>query len=250
MRRPRVPVRAARPGLSVELSPADTRHLVQVLRRGPGDEVELLAGGRLYRGVIEEVRGSGAPRALLRVGEEVEETAPRIVPWTVAAALVKSADMDSAVRLASELGLLALVPLLAERSPVGERSGRPERWRRIARESAKQCGRREVLRVEPTVGLRELLATSRGERRFILDPGAPASRAEELRGLASGAALFLVGPEGGFSEAEQSIAREAGATPLGLPTPILRTPTAVVLVAALGLLGGGREAAEGGKISG
>ena len=49
-------------------------------------------------------------------------------------------------------------------------------------------------------------------------------------------AVFAVGPEGGFTEAEVQAAISAGWRTCGFPTPVLRTPTAVALIAALGLL--------------
>jgi 16S rRNA (uracil1498-N3)-methyltransferase len=79
-----------------------------------------------------------------------------------------------------------------------------------------------------------------GGRCWLAQPGAELPPLSDLAGEgALGPALFLVGPEGGFSPAEVERALGAGACSIGFPTPVLRTPTAVVLIAALGVVLGG-----------
>ena len=222
---------------------------MKVLRRQPGDEVLVTVPGEgVFRALVEEV-AEGGDRVVLRVGERLQEFQPTVVPWTVAVALVKGSGMDAAVRLASELGLESLVPLLSDRSQIrGAESGRPERWSRIALEAAKQCGRHEPLRVEAPWRLGDLLEASRGEAQWIARPGFALPPAAALvKGGAVRPALFLVGPEGGFSDDELRAAESAGARPIGFPTPVLRTTTAVVLIAALGVLLGGSGSLEEGQ---
>lgn len=221
-----------------ELAPGEARHVATVLRRRVGDAVVVLGtGGRTFSGSIESVGGGpDGPRVVVNVGAELESAPLRGFPWTVAAGLVKGSDFDLAVRLASELGLEGLVPVITERSQVhAARSGRPERWLRIALEAAKQCRRSEVLCVESPLILDACLTQWGGRGpAWLLRPGADLAPREEL--AARSPALFLVGPEGGFSAVEEAVAIGRGARPLGLPTPVLRTSTAVLLVAALGVL--------------
>lgn len=234
MRRPRIVLPAAAPGRLVDLPPEEARHLGRVLRRGPGDEVVVLAAeGRAWRAVLEESDGGRLRARVL----EVAEAAVEVFPWRVAVGLVKGTGLDPAVRLASELGLEALVPLVCARSQVrAEGSGRPERWARIAREAAKQCGRARPLEVAVPRALPEALAGEEAGTVWLVEPGGPRPDPERLAGPEGPRpALFLVGPEGGFSDEERTLARERGARPLGLPVPVLRTPNAVCLLAALGV---------------
>jgi 16S rRNA (uracil1498-N3)-methyltransferase len=243
VRVPRIPLAGATAGALVDLPAAEARHLVRVLRLKTGDEVIVVAAdGRAYRATLETLAAPGsAVGARVRVGEAAAVPAPTIVPWTVAVALVKSGDMDLAVRLASEVGLARLIPLASERAEVkAERSGRPRRWARLAHESAKQCGRLRPLEIAEPSNLARVLEAARGDRGekslWIAVPGAPAAW-EGLRGPGGPAtALFLVGPEGGFSPAEVERARAAGARAIGFPTPVLRTPTALMFIACLGAL--------------
>ncbi|MBN1443781.1 MAG: 16S rRNA (uracil(1498)-N(3))-methyltransferase, partial [Planctomycetes bacterium] len=92
------------------------------------------------------------------------------------------------------------------------------------------------LRVEPAAALGEVLAGAGARRIWICLPGEESPPVQDLAG--SGVprpSLFLIGPEGGFTPQEARAAAEAGARPLGFPTPILRTPTAALLVASLGV---------------
>lgn len=242
---PRVHVPGASVGHTVALPEEEAHHVATVLRRGIGDRVEVVgAGGKVLDATIHEVREvEGAPPEVrLRVGDAVPGATADGVPWTVAVAPVKEKSFDIAVRLASELGLERLIPLRAERGQVQlvPSSKRAGRWLRIAAEAAKQSGRARPVEVGEAAGLEEVVERARqaDETVWIATPGGPAPTLDALLGATGqpGPSLFLIGPEGGFSPAEVATATAAGARPLGFPTPVLRTPTAIALVAALGAL--------------
>ncbi len=254
MRIPRVVVPAAASGRLLELTPDEAHHLVRVLRRRRGDEVVAVGeAGEAFGACVEKVDEAGdGVRVFLQIGEPLED-APPILPWTAAVALVKGADMDAAVRLASELGLERLVPLRCERSEIRGASGKPARWARIASQAAKQCRRAQPLQVGATAGIREVLEGADVDRRWIAQPGAAPAAMEDFRGPSDILpALFLVGPEGGFSADEVREALDAGARPLGFRTPVLRTATAVLLIAAMGAFLGyeTKNRVDGGKGAG
>jgi 16S rRNA (uracil1498-N3)-methyltransferase len=235
MRIPRIHVPGALSGERVELSREEALHLVRVLRRRAGDRVELVAGHSIFAGVIETIESGGSPRVVVAVGDA--RAAPSTLPWTVGVGLVKSADMEIVVRQASELGLGALVPIETERSQIDAgRSGRPDRWRRIAAEAAKQCGRANPLEIGAVASIETLLAghVERGPCYIARPGGETASLRRLLGGGRDQPTLILVGPEGGFTENELARAASSGAASLDLGGTVLRTSTAVVLIAALG----------------
>lgn len=245
MRVPRVHVPGARSGRTVSLPEDEAHHLRVVLRRAAGDPVEVVgAGGEVLHATIDEIRTvDGAPAEVrLRVGDPVASAIVGLIPWTVAVAPVKEKGFDIAVRLASELGLERLIPLRTERGQVrlDPSSKRAERWSRIAAEAAKQCGRARPIGIDEAADLEALVMRAReaGETVWIAAPGGPDPTPGDFLGAdgAPAPSLFLVGPEGGFSPAELELAVAAGARQLGFPTPILRTPTAIALIAALGAL--------------
>ena len=228
------------PGESITVDDAEARHLVQVLRRGGGDPVQVSGPGGLFAAVVERVLEGAAPRIELLIGARLP-TAPA-VPWMIAVAQVKGHGFELAVRQVSELGLAALTPLVCERSVVrGVTPAKLERWRRIAREAAKQSGRTPPLEVGAEASFSEILRVAPSATRYIATPGGhwpgleALGRATAVAGAdSSPAVIFLIGPEGGFSPLELSLAEQAGFVPFGFPTPVLRTGTAVAFVAALG----------------
>ena len=114
---------------------------------------------------------SSADRSLAVQVEEVHEPAADGLSWTVAAAVPKGERADWMVEKLSELGCHAFVPLLAERSVVQPKgTGKRDRWLRLATESAKQCRRRGVMRIESPTTLDELLANDEA-----MPPDAPSA---------------------------------------------------------------------------
>jgi len=247
MRKPLVFHEGARTGVQVELGSASYHHLARVLKRSQGDQLVVLDGkGGAFVGVVEHVD----PRLeviRVQVGEPAGEAAARISPLVLGLGIPRRDGLETALRWGSEMGLRGLIPLITERSvvriPPGEpRSGKKLlRWRKIAREAAEQCRRPAPLDVGEPVQLEDLLARE-GEfpSRWIAIPGGEGLVESGLPGALSGEdrVLVLVGPEGGFSPSEIDRALEAGFLPVGFPTPILRTPTAVAYLAALAGLAG------------
>jgi 16S rRNA (uracil1498-N3)-methyltransferase len=142
----------------------------------------------------------------------------------------KGAKLDAVVRDASELSATALYPAVSERS-VAERSSSAAHARlcRIAVEAARQSRRGDVLRVEPTSELSVLLPSFTG-RRVMLHPGAAPLR-DALRALAPREPVTIaIGPEGGFSEQELTMAGNVGFVAASLGPVVLRTETAAAAV--------------------
>jgi 16S rRNA (uracil1498-N3)-methyltransferase len=218
-----VPKAVAGAGL-FPLSSEQERHLA-VLRLLPGAAVEAFDGeGRRFRA---ELAANG-----LQVLEELPQEPPRRVDVVLAQALTKGEKMELVVQKATELGASRVVPLITERAVVrleGERGAvRAERWRKVAQEAARQCGRADVPRIDEPSSWDELFALLREEPRrsgILLDP-----LAKELRlgAAVRGAArlLIAVGPEGGLSAAECDRGEREGLVRASLGPLVLRTETA------------------------
>jgi 16S rRNA (uracil1498-N3)-methyltransferase len=156
---------------------------------------------------------------------------------TLYLALIKFERFEWAVEKATELSVTRIVPVEANRSEHGlflAAQKRSERWRRIAREASEQSRRLRVAEIGDAVRLSEALKAAATHRCwFDEQPGAkPLLDAFEF-GAGESAAL-LVGPEGGWIEAERLQFNAAGWTAVSLGPSILRAETAVC--AALGVL--------------
>jgi len=206
------------------LTPEQARY-VAVLRLSPGDFVELFDGSG--RRVRAELLSSG-----YRVVEELPRASARRTDVVLVQALAKGEKMELVVQKAVELGASRVVPLATERAVVrldGERgASRAERWRKIAQEAARQCGRADVPRIDEPAGWEAVFSLLREEPErlgVLLDPEAHELRlGAAVRG--AGSVLLAVGPEGGFSLEEREQALREGMLAASLGSLVLRTETA------------------------
>jgi 16S rRNA (uracil1498-N3)-methyltransferase len=208
----------------VKLTVDQSRHVVTVLRLAPGAEIEVFDGvGGRFRAVLA---GQG-----LEIGPRLPADG-RKTDVVLVQALAKGEKMDLVVQKATELGVTRIVPLSSDRAVVrldpDRRRSRAERWRRIAQEASRQCGRADVPRIDEPTGWSGVFSLARDDedrRALLLDPE---ERELRLGGAARGVShlLLAVGPEGGFSPEEKARAREASFVPAGLGPLVLRSETA------------------------
>lgn len=134
------------------------------------------------------------------------------------------------VEKATELGVFAVRFVASERAVRGVDGKALERLRRVAGAALEQCGGARLPVLSGPHGLNDLspLIAACADR-FLLDPRA----AEALSRGGSSAAAVLVGPEGGWSDAERDELAALGATPVSLGERVLRVETAAVAAASL-----------------
>jgi 16S rRNA (uracil1498-N3)-methyltransferase len=165
------------------------------------------------------------PVELLRPREEVPDL------W-LCAALLKKDRFDLVLEKATELGVRRVQPVLARRC-VADRLN-PERARTVMTEAAEQCARTALPELGDTVKLESLLRDWPAARTlFFADEqgGEPAAAAFVAN---PGPAALLIGPEGGFDDAERAAVRalpQARAITLG--PRILRGETAAIAATSL-----------------
>lgn len=210
--------------------PADeSAHAVRVLRRKPGDDIEVVTGkGSLYmcRLVVDDHRG-----AVVEVVDRKD--LPKV--WqpciTVAVAPTKHADrMEWLVEKLVEIGVDRFVPVRCRRSERKEL--KPERLERIAVSAMKQSLKATLPIIEPTIPLLDFLKEPRPEnqQRFVGYCDADTPRQLLARAYTPGAdATILIGPEGDFDPEEILRAREAGFIPVTMGDNRLRTETAALV---------------------
>ncbi|WP_410569417.1 16S rRNA (uracil(1498)-N(3))-methyltransferase [Amycolatopsis sp. cmx-4-61] len=218
----------------------EARHAATVRRLRAGERLVLSDGaGAMARCVVDSVQ-AGRDASLTLTVESFWTEEPPALRVLVAQALAKGDRGELAVELATEAGVDAIVPWRAARSVAKwEDGGRGEkalaRWRATARAAAKQARRAHVPDVtEPvTTGeLAGLIATT--SLAIVLESDVP-DRLTDLPLPDTGDVLLVVGPEGGITDEELRVLREAGARAVRLGTTVLRTSTAAAV--ALGALG-------------
>lgn len=233
---------------------SEAAHLYRVLRLRPGDIIEISDGeGRAYRAELTQTTPKMSLARLLGPILADREPAVRLI---LAQALVKGDKMDLVIQKGTELGVHTFVPFACERAVVKltekKASQRRDRWERIAREAAKQCGRPFVPRVEQPLDLEGVLARF-AEKALVILPwegeesqGLRTILQDALHGVEPAVSVVLIGPEGGFAPKEIALAKGYGARVVSLGPRILRTETAALaaitmILYELGDLGGPRK---------
>ncbi|HYA97867.1 MAG TPA: RsmE family RNA methyltransferase [Methylomirabilota bacterium] len=203
-------------------------HLGRVLRAAPGQLYELSDGRRVRLGRIEKVGRDAVEFALL---EELPATEPTL-RTTLLLAVVKFEAFEWAVEKATELGVGSIAPLAAARSEkalVAAASKRGARWRKILLEAAQQSRRLRLPELGAVTRPEQAFRERREALRLLLSERPEAARMRTvLSSTKASEAALAVGPEGGWTDEEIALAREAGFRDVSLGKGILRTETAVI----------------------
>ena len=218
------------PTVKPGLNPLDARqgkHARDVLRLDEGAEVELFDDtGNVASGVLA-YEGNKASVLVRNVDSDLQQPAVKI---TVAAAIPKGDRADWMVEKLSELGVSVFIPLAAERSVViPDGTHKHERWQRIATESAKQCRRHGVMRIE---NVAKLDAGGSRRRLFALRRKSNRNHCRIFSKKADLAVTLLIGPEGGWTAGELEFLKAKKVKFARLTGTILRTETAAIAAAA------------------
>ena len=209
----------------IALPDALAHHAVRVLRLRDGERIVLFDGEGGEAEATLQVRGKTVA-ATLAARRAVDRESPLQI--VLVQALAASDKMDWVVQKAVELGVTAIQPVQAERSVLrlsGERADkRLAHWQQVAVSACEQSGRNRIPQVHPLQPLVPWLAAVRGERGYVLAPGGGTGFGGEAR--PEGAVHVLIGPEGGWTEAELAACDAAGFRRVTLGPRVFRTETA------------------------
>jgi len=215
------------------LSREEAHHLRHVRRVKAGDEVVLFDGSGIdYAGRVGTLGRAGATVEILRQERVSREPA---VAVTLAVAVVKQQGVHQLVDTCTQLGVRRLVPMRTARTVVKPGANSVERWRRIAIEACKQCGRSVVPEIADVRDMADVLADdiARHDLAVVAAMRPGGRRLTELMRAGPRSVLCLIGPEGGFTDEEEQGAVEAGCVPVTLGPTVLRTETAAAAALAL-----------------
>ena len=216
-------------GATVSLEGPQAHYLVRVMRVSAGDVVVL----------CDDITGEWAARVAATGKRDLTLTAecllrPReqVPDFMLCAALLKKDRFDLVLEKASELGVRCIQPVLTRRCVADKLN--LERARAIITEAAEQCARTALPEVAGPVKLDALLKGWDVGRTLIFadeNGGEPAAAAFAAQ---AGPGALLIGPEGGFDDAERAAIRaHPQARPISLGPRVLRGETAAIAGTAL-----------------
>jgi 16S rRNA (uracil1498-N3)-methyltransferase len=233
---------------SISVMGDDVRHIRTVLRKGPGDLLTLLDGaGMEYTVRIKSLERSEIDTEIIS-RKERKAASPVVI---LGQGLPKSDKMDWIVQKATELGVSSIAPLVTERTivKIKDEEKRVARWQKICREAAMQSDRADIPKVETIRPFGDYIRTldpgpwshapgssDPGPQTLLLFPWEEGTRPikEVLQGRQGiEKVIVLIGPEGGFSQAEAESARAKGFHLVSFGPNILRTETAAIAVLSM-----------------
>jgi 16S rRNA (uracil1498-N3)-methyltransferase len=221
----------------------EAHHLLHVMRATAGTQITLFDGtGSEFTAVVESLRRAEADLRIVARSEINRELPFDLV---VGVALPKGDRQKWLVEKLTELGVTTLVPLVTDRGVAQPTSGAIDRLRRSVIEAAKQCKRNRLMQIiepqkweayvsdragDPQSSARRIVAHPGGTPLSSIDFGEPQSN------------YVAIGPEGGLTDAEVSVAVNIGWQQVSLGQRILRVETAAIAcAAAAALLGDGAK---------
>jgi 16S rRNA (uracil1498-N3)-methyltransferase len=203
-----------------------------------GDEHRHLAVARVeLNEAVEVFDGEGSVWRTNVVGHSRSETTVRVVrkdtvppephEIVLALALIRPAAFELALEKVVEVGVTAIIPVLARRSNVP--AGRHDRWWKIIVEAGKQSKRYRLPRIEEPRTFSKVLALQAPTRILFAERGGGHLRPA----IAGSPVVYLVGPEGGWVDQELEEAKHAGFSLVSFGKGTLKAETAAIVGAAL-----------------
>lgn len=217
---------------SVTIAGADVHHIRNVLRLKAGDEITVSSGSSgKFSCEITQVEKDQVTAVAIRKVSLAQSNAPAL---TLAQAAPKGRKMDDIVRMACEMGVVKIIPVIAERSLATREAdvsvSKLDRWGAIALSAARQCGSPGVAEITAPVALHDLPDSSSETLRIAFWEGETKNLKYVLDDLPRpGSVLALIGPEGGFSRDEVDFLVSRGFKTASLGATTLRTETAGIV---------------------
>lgn len=222
------------------ISGVDARHISKVLRMQLGAQLQVVSDDGVS--ALAEIIAIDSDQVTVRCLEKLAESHEPKVRLTLAQGLAKGEKMDFIIQKAVEMGAYSIVPVAMEHSVVrldGTKADKKvERWQKIAESAAKQSKRDIIPQVQQVQSMAKMLENNDCSTKIIayecedrLSLKTALHQAEE-KGITD--LLLIIGPEGGISEQELEMAKNAGAMAVSLGRRILRAETAgLVAISAI-----------------
>ncbi|NQT32399.1 MAG: 16S rRNA (uracil(1498)-N(3))-methyltransferase [Candidatus Omnitrophica bacterium] len=217
----------------------EAHHILDVMRMKDGDEVVVFDGtGNEYSGFIKGVdpKEKKLIVQVVRVERPFSEKMPEVI---LAQAIPRKNKMEYIVEKSTELGVSRIVPIVTDRTIVRPDDARSKKkvakWRRIALEASKQCGRTSVPKIEKVTDYKKFVKLIDQFDTVLFaclrDGNVPVR--EALDDVGSGRILVFIGPESDFTEEEIEMADRHNSRFISLGKRVLKSDTAGLFVLAV-----------------
>ena len=225
---------------SVTVPDAVSAQIRRVLRLKDGEQVQFLDNsGWVYESEIHYTTEGYVSAEILNKHIADSEPDCRI---SLFIALTQREKFEWILQKCTEAGVARIIPMITERTLIrkaSDVSGKLDRWEKILKEAAEQCGRGRIPEITPAVTIEQALLEGKNADASLFcweaeEQNSLHKAISTLRGTSSAVSL-MVGPEGGFSDEEAEKALQSGWNPVTLGKRIYRMETAAMAAVILTL---------------
>ena len=214
-------------GASLLLEGNSAHHLIRVLRKKEGDQLELFNGkGGSAISIIKGIKKSSVEIEVITKKKDIPRKGISI---SLGQALIKPDPFNFSVQKATELGVIRIAPLQTERSVVKIdklfKEKKLSKWKTIMQGACEQCGENWLPTINYPMSISEWASKEGSNQKIVLYPGAE----KKISDIQYGDSVSVaIGPEGDFSPSEIEELIDFGYTPVTIGKRILRAETAVI----------------------
>jgi len=213
-------------GNSIELDRPASNHLIKVLRLKNNYTFNLFNGEGMEFSAKLEVAGK---RAIAHIQSADHTSIESDLKIHLLQGISKGERMDFAIQKSVELGVTDITPVITERTVVNLKDGRQQKkhqhWQSIAISACEQSGRSVLPRINPICEFSQIIQSDANSLKLLLDP---LSESNIYNATPNDNFEILIGPEGGLTDREISLAKEHDFLGIKMGPRILRTETAAL----------------------
>ena len=221
-------------GNDIEIVGDKFHHLAHVKRVKVGDEVSVSPdqSSKLHLGVISDITDTSILVKIIKTTDTNTYTDTKL---TLGMCIIKGEKMDLVIQKATEVGIDRIIPLISKRTVVKldnkNTQNKLTRYSKIAGSAAEQSERTTVPIIDSPVSLPQLLTDVDNGTLILFFYERNGQKIKDIKDKVSSFSdvLLLIGPEGGWDEAESDMIMKCGAIPVSLGDNILRAETAAIV---------------------
>ena len=208
------------------LSNDDSYHIKTVMRMSLNDRIEIVFDNTLF--IAEIINLDNLVNAKV---VEVKDEGIKSIPYVIICqALVKEQKMDYILQKSTELGVSEIIPVNTERSIIrinDKKDKKQERWQKVVKEASEQSKKTYIPKVLEVINLKDLVNIE-CKHKYICSVNEKSTSIKSVLSKVSISdnILFVIGPEGGFSNNEEKYLLDNGFESITFGSNVLRTETA------------------------
>ena len=209
----------------------DYHHIKNVMRSKIGDNIEVI-----YENIVYICQIDNLEPLKLTIINTIKENHELNIDLTVAVSLVNEQKFDLIIQKLTELGVSTIIPIQTTRSIIKldnkKISKKITRWQTICKEASEQSKRTKIPKVMNIIPLKELKNTT-CDIKLLCSLTELSKPIDKYLNSSLSSILFVIGPEGGFTESEEKYLIDNNFKPVSLGKRVMRVETAAIYVASI-----------------